>query len=101
MTQNKDGADKTVKGEPEKLTGATNRQEFPARNYPDADDAAQQDNMRRVQAVKELDRGRNMLPEQLERLESEKPVKLTSAAGTKVTASGEQLVELLKSQGYK
>lgn len=64
------------------LTGATNKQEFPARV---TDDSAQDDNRKRVQATKEADLEHQTLPEQRE--SKPKPVSFTLAAGTKVTAS--------------
>ena len=79
-----------------KLTGATNKQEFPAQV---SDDSAQEDNRRRIQAAKEADLERQTFESQREAL-SEKPVRLTNDAGTVVTASG-SLVDTLKRSGYK
>lgn len=80
----------------DKLSGTTNKQEFPARV---SDDSAQEDNRRRIQAAKEADLERQTFEDQREAL-SEKPVRLTDAAGTVVTASG-SLVDTLKASGFK
>lgn len=98
MAQNKDGADKTVEGQDEKLTGDTNKQEFPSRQYADA---GQEDNARRVQTVKELDKERNLLPGQREQLANSKRTQLTSPVGTRVTVGDEATAKALKVLGYK
>ncbi len=82
----------------EKLTGATNRQEFPARVV--ADDKAQADNVRRLQKAKEADYERQTFESQREAAKVE-PVTLKGPGGTRVTAAGEDLVRSLKAQGYK
>jgi hypothetical protein len=82
----------------QKLTGATNQQEFPARVVPD--DAAQQDNVRRLKAAKEADYERQTLESQREAAET-KPVTLKAPGGTRVTVSGDDVVQSLKAQGYK
>ena len=65
------------------LTGATNKQDFPARTL--ADDAAQDDNAKRVQATKDADRARQFLPGQLEALDASTVV-VTDANGVRVRA---------------
>ncbi len=82
----------------EKLTGATNRQEFPARVVPD--DKAQADNVRRLQKAKETDYERQTFESQREAAKAE-PATLKGPGGTRVTAAGEDLVRALKAQGYK
>jgi hypothetical protein len=82
----------------EKLTGATNRQEFPARVV--ADDKAQADNVRRLQAAKEADYQRQTFESQREAANQES-VTLKGPGGTRVTVAGDDLVRSLKAQGYK
>lgn len=64
------------------LTGATNKQDFPARVV--ADDKAQDDNHKRVQAAKKADLERQMFDEQREQLD-EKPATRSLPTGTRVT----------------
>lgn len=78
------------------LTSPTNRQSFPARVV--ADDAAQEDNVRRVQAAKEADRPRAMLPEQLEAL-GEEPASATLEGGARVTGPRRVLDALQRRAG--
>jgi hypothetical protein len=81
-----------------KLTGTTNKQEFPARVV--SDDAAQQDNIKRLQTAKKADYERQTVEAQRETAEA-KPVSLKGPGGTRVTVSGDDLVASLKAQGYK
>jgi hypothetical protein len=43
----------------------------------------------------------NLAPDQDEAPQEEKPTTLTGPGGTKVTASGDALLEALKASGYK
>ena len=63
------------------LTGATNKQDFPAKVV---DDAAAEDNRRRIQAAKEADLERATFPAEREALAAE-PASKTLASGAKVT----------------
>jgi hypothetical protein len=78
------------------LTGATNRQAFPARVV--ADDKAQEDNVRRVQAAKDADRERAMLPDQREALDQE-PASATLDGGARVTGPREVVEALQRRSG--
>jgi hypothetical protein len=78
------------------LTGATNQQAFPARV---SDDAAQEDNRRRVAAAKEADYSRTFLPGQREALGGDTVV-LVDRNGVRVRTAADNAERLLR-VGYR
>lgn len=76
------------------LTGETNSQKFPAEVYPDK---ADEDNAKRVQAVKEADYEKNTLASERKANEERKVSTGTTTVGTKVAGPADLVKSLGKS----
>jgi hypothetical protein len=81
----------------EETTAPTNRQQFPAEVV--REDAAQEDNLRRLQEAKRADYGRQVLASE-RREDGREVVRLRDENGTVVTASRE-LADTLIGRGFK